>query len=367
MNTPIVGVSHIARGTEFTDGLMVLHYTGSVAGADLALAGVGALEVDAGLVPGAAPVLQTDGDRGGTARGADTEGFVLQHLTLLAHPAQPGLVAGVDTAARLTGLVTGTLRVSPTLQLSVRTGEVPGLAHHQAVLAPTDGLVGGHLALLVAVAGEPRTGVDTLPGLSVAGGRDGAALVSLTAQVGLRQGVGGAGGVRPAGNVRSASVALRTLAPGLVHHHRTDGILATGSSEAAGVNTTASPAGLSDGTIEISSALSVYIISYIINRSGRHSFTRKIKRNKEKCQLTRVRDTFDERISVRFVSWADTEGSGRVDNTESSLATGGGKAGVNERSATDTARVTVSGTSRGTLATVATDQVLTDGVGSAGT
>ena len=62
LDTPIVGVSHIARGTEFTDGLMVLHYTGSVAGADLALAGVGALEVDAGLVPGAAPVLQTDGD-----------------------------------------------------------------------------------------------------------------------------------------------------------------------------------------------------------------------------------------------------------------------------------------------------------------
>ena len=197
---------------------------------------------------------------------------MLQHLTLLAHPAQPGLVAGVDTAAGLTGLVTGTLRVSPTLQLSVRAGEVPGLAHHQAVLAPTDGLVGRDLALLVAVAGEPRAGVDTLPGLSVAGGRDGAALVSLTAQVGLRHGVSGAGGVRPAGNVRSASVALRTLAPGFVYHHRTDGILPTGSSEAAGVNTPASPAGLSDGTIEISSALPVYIISYIISRSGRHNF-----------------------------------------------------------------------------------------------
>ena len=60
--TPIVSVSHKARGTEFTDGLVILHNAGSVAGTDLALAGVCTLEVDAGLVPGAAPVLQTDGD-----------------------------------------------------------------------------------------------------------------------------------------------------------------------------------------------------------------------------------------------------------------------------------------------------------------
>lgn len=62
LDTAIVGVSHKARRTEFTDGLVVLHNAGSVAGTDLALTGVGALEVDAGLVPGTASVLQTDGD-----------------------------------------------------------------------------------------------------------------------------------------------------------------------------------------------------------------------------------------------------------------------------------------------------------------
>ena len=184
---------------------------------------------------------------------------MFQDLTLLARTTESGLVTGVDTAPCLTGLVTGTLVVTPALQLSVRAGEVPGLTDHQAVLAPADWLVGGHLALLVALTGEPGTGVHTLPGLSVAGGRHGAGLVCLTAQVRVSYGVGGAGGVRSAGNVRSASVTLRTLTPGLVNHHRTDGVLTTGSSEAARVDTAASPAGLSDGTVEISSALSVYI------------------------------------------------------------------------------------------------------------
>ena len=182
---------------------------------------------------------------------------MLQDLTLLARPTEPGVVTGVDTAPSLTCLVTGTLVVTPALQLSVRAGEVPSLADHQAVLAPTDWLVGGHLALLVALTGEPGTGVDTLPGLSVAGGRHGAGLVCLAALVRVGYGVGGAGGAGPAGNMRSASVTLRTLTAGLVDHHGTDGILTTGSSEAARVNTAASPAGLSDGTIEISSALSV--------------------------------------------------------------------------------------------------------------
>ena len=149
--------------------------------------------------------------------------------------------------------------MSPALQLTVRTGEVTSLAHHQAVLALTLRLVVGDHALLVAVAGEPGAGVNTPPGLSVAGGRHGTALVCLTAQVRVSYGVGGAGGVRSAGNVRSASVTLRTLTARFVNHHGTDGILTTGSTEAAGVNTPTSPARLSDGTVEISSALSVYI------------------------------------------------------------------------------------------------------------
>ena len=145
---------------------MVLHYAGSVAGTHLALARVPALEVDAGLVSGAAPVLQADGDRGGAAGGADTEGLVLQDLTLLARSTLVP-VARVDTAARVTGLVTGTLVVAPALHLAVGTGEGPGLAHHQAVLALAHGLVAGHRALLVTLTGEPGAGVHTL--LSVAG------------------------------------------------------------------------------------------------------------------------------------------------------------------------------------------------------
>ena len=144
MNTPVVGISHEARGTEFTNGLVVLHYTRSVAGTHFALARVLALEVDAGLVTGTAAVLQTDGDGGSAARGAHTEGLVLQHLALLPGPAQPGLVAGVDTAGGLTGLVTGTLVVTPALDLPVGTGEGPRLADHQAVLALADWLVPGH-------------------------------------------------------------------------------------------------------------------------------------------------------------------------------------------------------------------------------
>ena len=72
-------------------------------------------------------------------------------------------------------------------------------------------------------------------------------------------GVAVGGGVGSAGHVRSACVALRTLTARLVEDDSTDGILTTGSTEAAGVNTPTSPAGLSDGTVEISSALSVYI------------------------------------------------------------------------------------------------------------
>ena len=60
--TPIVGIRHVARGTEFTDGLVILHNAGSVARTDFALTGGGTLEVYAGLVPGTAFVLQTDGD-----------------------------------------------------------------------------------------------------------------------------------------------------------------------------------------------------------------------------------------------------------------------------------------------------------------
>ena len=168
MYTAIVGVRHKSLWTEFTNGLVVLHYAGSVAGTHLALAGVLALEVDAGLVPGAASVLQADGDRGSAAGGADTEGLVLQHLTLLARSTLVP-VARVDTPAGVAGLVAGTLVMTPALHLTVWTGEGPGLVDHQAVLALADRLVAGHRALLVTLAGEPGAGVNTLGGLSVAG------------------------------------------------------------------------------------------------------------------------------------------------------------------------------------------------------
>ena len=62
LDTSIIGINLKSRRTKLADSLMILHNTGSVARTDLALTGVGTLEVDAGLVPGTALVLQTDGD-----------------------------------------------------------------------------------------------------------------------------------------------------------------------------------------------------------------------------------------------------------------------------------------------------------------
>ena len=109
-----------------------------------------------------------------------------------------------------------------------------------------------------------------------------------------------------------------------------------------------------------------------VTLNSQHSFTRNIQKyqgNKEKCQLTRVRDTFSQRVSDRFIHRADTEGSSttRGDSAESSDSTGGNRAGTKERVTTHTARVTVSGTARLALTTVASIQVLTDGICSTGT
>ena len=101
-----------------------------------------------------------------------------------------------------------------------------------------------------------------------------------------------------------------------------------------------------------------------------HIFTRnKYPETKEKCQLTRVRNTFYQRVSVRFISRADTEGVGcsGSESAESSESTGCDGAGVNEGSSAHTAGVAVSGTAGSALTTVASNQVLTDGVGSTGT
>ena len=64
--------------------------------------------------------------------------------------------------------------------------------------------------------------------------------------------------------------------------------------------------------------------------NSQHSFYKKYQGNKEKYQLTRVRDTFSQRVSDRFIHRADTEGSGpsRGDSAESSDTTGGDRAGA---------------------------------------
>ena len=148
---------------------MIFHNTGSVARAGLAFTGVPALEVDAGLVARTSSVLQTDGDTGGTSGGAETHCLVVKHLTRLAGATQPRPVTRVDTATRLTALVTGALRITPTLHLAVRAREHALLVHQEAVLAFAHRLVEVDLALLVGVAGESGAGVVTLLVLSAAG------------------------------------------------------------------------------------------------------------------------------------------------------------------------------------------------------
>lgn len=169
LNTSIIGINLKSRGTKLADSLMIFHNTGSVAGTDLAFTGVSALEVDTGLVARTSTILETNGDARGTARGAETHRLVVQDLTRLAWSTQPRSVTRVDTAARLTALVTRTLRVTPTLHLAVGAREHALLVHQEAVLALAHGLVQVDLALLVGVAGESGARVVTLLVLSVAG------------------------------------------------------------------------------------------------------------------------------------------------------------------------------------------------------
>ena len=258
LNTAIVGVNNVSGRTELANGLMIFHDTGSVARADLAFTRVLALQVDAGLGAGAAAVLQADGDGGVAARGADADRLVVQHLALLALAAQPRPVARVDAAAGLAALVTGTLLTGAALHLAAGAREHARLVHHEAVLALAGGLVAGHLAHLVLVAAEPGAGVVALLGLPAAGLAQGAALVAGAAlhYAGLGAGVP-APGVGSAGHQGLADVALRTLAPRLVQHHRADRVLATRRAEAARVQAAASAARLGGRAVEISATFSI--------------------------------------------------------------------------------------------------------------
>ena len=67
LDTSIIGINLKSRRTKLADCLMILHNAGRVAGADLALTGIAALEVDAGQVTRTSPVLETDGDAGGAS------------------------------------------------------------------------------------------------------------------------------------------------------------------------------------------------------------------------------------------------------------------------------------------------------------
>ena len=149
---------------------MVFHDTWCVAWAYLAITGVLALEVDAGLVPGTSLVLEADGDTWITSSGADTDSLVVQHLTLLASSAHTSSVTRVHTSTSLAALVGGTLVIAPALHLSVWTGEDTLLVDHEAVFTLADWFVVVDLADLVGVAGEPRTWVIALLGLSATGG-----------------------------------------------------------------------------------------------------------------------------------------------------------------------------------------------------
>jgi hypothetical protein len=213
LDTPIVGIGHKSRGTELADGLMILHNAGRVARTHLAFTRVLALQIDAGLMARTAAVLETDGDAGVAAGGADTHSLVVQNLALLAGVTGSGAVTGVYTTSLVTGLVAGTLFMAATLQLTVRTREDTGLVDHQRVLALAHRLVSADLAHLVAVAGEPGAGIVALTGLSVAG--LGQRTLLVTGAAIMNHGMDdwrSAGGVRSTGHLRPANVTLSTLA-----------------------------------------------------------------------------------------------------------------------------------------------------------
>ena len=79
------------------------------------------------------------------------------------------------------------------------------------------------------------------------------------------------------------------------------------------------------------------------------------------------RNTFNERIPVRPVTGANTEGHiVDVHSTQSSSSTQSHRAGVNQRSTAETTREWVPGTSWSALTVVASNQVLAQSVGTTG-
>jgi hypothetical protein len=262
----IVGIRGEARRTKLAHSLVILHLAGRPIRTLLLLAGVAALIADAGQVAGAAPVLQTDGDRRVAALHTHAHRLVVQHLALLPLGAQ--LVGLAARTAALTGLaaglVGGAVAVLATLRLAVRTGQRPLVVDNQAVLALTHRLVVGHHALLVALAEQRAAGVETLAGVAVAGRHSAAIAVLLTAadrrlffffDDGHR--TGGAGGVEATADMRLADVALGALAARLVQHHATDGVVAAGCPPAAGVHAAARQAGQVGGAVRVCVAASL--------------------------------------------------------------------------------------------------------------
>lgn len=126
---------------------MVFDDTGRVTRAFCVRAGVDALKALAGLVGGAATILEADGSR--ASCGAHAHGLVLQYptgLTLWAERRVAGILAEcVDARMRYRALGVGRTGDGLRHGAAELSGDVDG----QLVLARTDGLVGRDDALLV--------------------------------------------------------------------------------------------------------------------------------------------------------------------------------------------------------------------------
>ena len=250
----IVGVGCEALWAELALGHVVLDDAGSPVGTGQSLAGVPALELDAGHVRRAPLVLEADADFGAAALVADADGGVVLDVALLARRARgPG--ARVLAGAGHAGLADRALRVSGAPAHRPRgAGQLAEGVDDQLGLALAAGLmVGGH-ALLVGLADG---------GVAAGGGAPArfAVQVGGAVAVGLAAAVGGAGGglglapqVEPAADVGLARVALGALAAGEVVDDAAEGVLAAGGAEGARVDALAGFAELVQRTVRVDSA-----------------------------------------------------------------------------------------------------------------
>ena len=182
---------------------------------------------------------------------------MLQHLTLLAHGADTGLVTRALAASIVTGEVRGTLVMSSALYLAVRTGQHALLVHYQAVLAFAYWLVIGDNALLVEVTRCASTWIKTLPVLTIASSSKRTVFVAFAAGWLDNLGLGWEGvtrGIWATSHMWAANMTLWTLTSWLVNADSTNSIYSTSRSKTTRIYAFAFFARLARRTIKVRSA-----------------------------------------------------------------------------------------------------------------